>query len=383
MKRSFYLGAITILTASALVSANSHALESVNEKSTLRKTGGIAKKKIKKSTKVGAKKSDAISTSASATEKAALIDGVEVELDANAGKKSDTDASAAATTAAPTTGTSVSQSTAPATTPSALSKVILNINNSYYGSQLSEPFKMAQPDPTTGNNAANARLESQVVLGYRVAPGHSVSAHAGFLTLAGTTIDGEKSPNVTAKPMASYVRYANGAIIKKGAFLLNGDVRFYPAVTDDLKCGGAGLNCRRDVATGKYKNKRHVIRSGHNISYDFSPKVNFTASNIVRFRVREREFQNGREAVFYESFLALNYNVSDSLQLTMGYDMTAANDYGTSLFKFVRQGTYLEPSLSYNITPKLVFNPWVDIYTGNKISMNTAQWGFNLLASIL
>lgn len=382
MKRSLYLGAITILTASALVSASSHALESINEKSTLRKTGGISKKKSKKSLNVAKKKSDAISTSASATEKPTMVDGVEVELAPNAGKTSDSGATAAATTAAPSAGTSVAESSTP-TKSSPLAKVIFNFNNSYYGAQLSEPFKMAQPDSNTGANSANARLESQVVLGYRVAPGHSVSAHAGFLTLAGTTIDGEKSPNVTAKPMASYVRYANGAIVKKGAFLWNGDLRFYPAVTDDLKCGGAGLNCKRDTVTGKYKNKRHVIRTGHNLSYDFSPKVNFTASNILRFRVREQQFQNGREAIFYESFLALNYNANDSLQFTLGYDMTAANDYGTSVFNFVRQGTYLEPSLSYNITPKVVLNPWIDIYTGNNPSFKTSQWGLNVLASIL
>ncbi|RYZ69694.1 MAG: hypothetical protein EOP09_07245, partial [Proteobacteria bacterium] len=114
------------------------------------------------------------------------VDGVQVETSPNAGrKKSGQDLGTSnSSTKTPAAGTSVTN-TSEAGVPTTPSNFILNFNNTYYGSQISDPFKKAQPNVNTGADAGGVRLETYFVLGYRLSPNHAVSLNPGFVSLAG------------------------------------------------------------------------------------------------------------------------------------------------------------------------------------------------------
>jgi hypothetical protein len=72
---------------------------------------------------------------------------------------------------------------------------------------------------------------------------------------------------------------------------------------------------------------------------------------------------------------SLEYAVSEKFKVGLLYEMSAVQTTKMDLTDFVRDGTDLEPYISWDITPNLNFNPFLDFKTGAKVSADTTSLG--------
>ena len=72
---------------------------------------------------------------------------------------------------------------------------------------------------------------------------------------------------------------------------------------------------------------------------------------------------------------AVHYRVAPTVSLTLLYEMQANHVFGDKPFKFVNDGTDLEPGVSWDITQNLNVNPYLNFYPGNKMNFETTSFG--------
>ena len=78
-----------------------------------------------------------------------------------------------------------------------------------------------------------------------------------------------------------------------------------------------------------------------------------------------------------------NYQVSQAVALTATYEMEAHHFAGKPSFDFTNVGTDLQPGVRWNITRDIMLNPYVNLYTGNKITVSNSYVGAIISATVL
>jgi hypothetical protein len=81
----------------------------------------------------------------------------------------------------------------------------------------------------------------------------------------------------------------------------------------------------------------------------------------------------------------VGYSLSDSLALNVGYEMEA-DHYpipGISSLDFKSYQTDLQPGVVWNITPHIMVNPYVQLFTGNKVTLDNSALGAVISATLL
>ncbi|RYZ61729.1 MAG: hypothetical protein EOP09_19605 [Proteobacteria bacterium] len=79
----------------------------------------------------------------------------------------------------------------------------------------------------------------------------------------------------------------------------------------------------------------------------------------------------------------VNYELSDDWAFTLGYEMEAKHNKGHALLAFDNVNTDLQPGVRYWVTRKLFINPYVNIYTSQKMTLANTYVGAIISASIL
>lgn len=78
----------------------------------------------------------------------------------------------------------------------------------------------------------------------------------------------------------------------------------------------------------------------------------------------------------------VNYKVSPNFSLNMLYEMEADHFPGKPDFDFTSVLTDLQPGVVWNITPKVLVNPFLQIYTGEKITVGRTAIGAVVSATL-
>lgn len=259
-------------------------------------------------------------------------------------------------------------------------KFRLNLNFYYYGSSISEPFGGYQPDVSSNyaqsENSDPVTLETHLAIGYKFHPNMTFSVNPQFRTVAASSYkQGEAALAKYFTPIASFVRLNFGKFYKSDKFTWNGDLRYYPGVTDDLK--GTPL----------------YLRTGQNFMYSVSDKVTLAAYNTVRYYKRtdsayEKAFAKGQDLFNWRLTASptIEYQARDNLNLSVSYNMDVIHNSTESFgprFWNDNNFTYTELGAVWNITPTIEFNPYVDVFTSNNANFNTSQLGANLTFTLL
>ena len=71
----------------------------------------------------------------------------------------------------------------------------------------------------------------------------------------------------------------------------------------------------------------------------------------------------------------LNFQIRDTLALTLLYEIYASHGYGARAFSFAGDGTDLEPGLAWDLTPQLTFNPYLHIPLSGSVNLNSMTFG--------
>ena len=76
-----------------------------------------------------------------------------------------------------------------------------------------------------------------------------------------------------------------------------------------------------------------------------------------------------------------NYQLAKNFSLNVGYEMEWHHNVGDAAARFTTYQTDLQPGFVWNITPKMILNPYVQIFTANRMSTDTSAIGAVLSAT--
>jgi len=77
------------------------------------------------------------------------------------------------------------------------------------------------------------------------------------------------------------------------------------------------------------------------------------------------------------------YQLLHNFAFTLLYEMGASHQFGDTVSYFTNDGTDLEPGVSWDITPSLNFNPYLNLFTGGKVTARSTSVGAFLSWNIL
>jgi hypothetical protein len=294
---------------------------------------------------------------------------------------------------APTTTTAAAPASAAATTtaaaPSAPTTLLsgkgsLTYVGSFTGSSLTSPFSAYQPDADTGY--ATTSEDSGV-------PGVSKEkANGGPINILHSLgLNYKVSSTVSVRPVfvfkqepmgkelsldASYVA-ASLAPINLGGPTLANSIRFYLPTTAGLK------------KQGLYT----TIRAIQSLSYDIpDTKISTNLSTFVQSYIHDMDqYRKGTGGPKYKEPYALrlyagpnvSYQLTDTLGVGLVYEMQARSRRRSIATFDSDISTNLGPSMSWDVTPAINFAPYLDIKTGNRISLDTTQIAADLTIKLL
>jgi hypothetical protein len=227
-----------------------------------------------------------------------------------------------------------------------------------YGPSVQNPTSY-QPTPSgrTDKNTSVA-IRNFGSLAYQINDLWSTSATATFdwIPVRGQTVT-MRDP---------YVRVANNSIFSTDDFNLYGDLRVHMPVTDASR--------NQDMLSG--------IQTLAIATY-IPPESRFTFALFGSSRYNI--FGSLGEGNDLELYLGpnLSYQITPTLAFTTLYEMGASHRLGQQAFELNNDGTDLEPGFRWDVTPKLTVNPYLNIYTGNKVNLASTSLGMTLSWQLL
>jgi hypothetical protein len=123
-----------------------------------------------------------------------------------------------------------------------------------------------------------------------------------------------------------------------------------------------------------------MITGFQNFSYLSWNIAQSRASLALRASARYNVYGNQGEGVDAEFYLApeATYQLTSNFALTLLYEMGASHRFGDSATYFTNDGTDLEPGFSWDITPGLNVNPYLNLFPGGKMSLASTSVGMFL-----
>jgi hypothetical protein len=116
----------------------------------------------------------------------------------------------------------------------------------------------------------------------------------------------------------------------------------------------------------------------------------------IRYQIPNSRFAIGswNEAKLYEGAVMgktfklytlpyVNYTLTPSLSLNLGYEFETDHMKNDAFFNFTTYETDLQPGVVWFMTPKVMVNPYLQIFTGRKITSDTMALGAVISATVL
>jgi hypothetical protein len=233
-------------------------------------------------------------------------------------------------------------------------RVWMNYYGIFYGSSITNPNRYQTGPYKQKDQNRPVFLKNFVTAGYDISDRYSIAA-TGYFTYTPTGSD----QNFAMQDPS--VRFADNSIFNYGGFNWYGDARIHFAVSDASR-----LN---DLLVG--------FQTFHYFSYTME---NSRWSPGLYASARYNYFGKMGSGADVDLYLApaVNYSISDSLALTFLYEMGAGHTYGDDVGVLDNQGTDFQPGVLWHITPSLEVNPYLNIYTGGKISLDTTSFGMTM-----
>jgi len=175
-----------------------------------------------------------------------------------------------------------------------------------------------------------------------------------------------------------FLRLAYNSLVHVGGFNLYGDFRIHFPLSSLSQQMNEKLGAQLFEA-GTYQ----VDQSKFMLGLYFSQRANFFGhQKIITYQGRYYWQPAGDDLEFY---LApnINYQVSPKVSITVLYEMYASHTLGQKLFSLNSDGTDLEPGVAWEITPSIMLNPYLNLLTGGKVSLNSTSFGMMLSINLI
>lgn len=166
------------------------------------------------------------------------------------------------------------------------------------------------------------------------------------------------------------------------------DGRLYLSDADILTVDTFKISAKYYIQPAMDHKTREINRL---VAFAFDPLLNYDIPDTkfsisTEFLFRYIMYQHGRDArypakptkdmdlVFYP---AINWQILPTLAANLAYEMDGKHHKGQDWFTYrlntVYGTTYLQPGLSWDAFPSLNINPYLTIYTGDKVSLKTTN----------
>ena len=214
------------------------------------------------------------------------------------------------------------------------------------------------------------------------------------------TLDRTGKVNTTHKTML------DGTL--SAAYMLDKDVGIGPVIPfllipgpgQHMDLGDAGIKLfnRGTIASYGFKVDTNLIVQAPTSTESQARNMSFAVKTTpsVRYNVAHTNFAIGAwtEAKAYLGVTAgrtfklfaepfVSYSMSEHVALNVQYEMEANHYLGASTFDFTNHKTDLQPGFIWFITPRILVNPYVQIFTGNKITAENSALGAVFSATVL
>jgi len=262
-------------------------------------------------------------------------------------------------TAAPAAAT-MGGSSSTTVAPSLLDHFTSSYVGIYTGGSLSKPGQSFSPD-TDGNPDPTMPQQMENLLGvfYKLSPTAKVGAQAHFFY---SPVDNK---NITM--MDPLLQINDSALIVSGNFKLGGYTRAYLPATAESTDKGRILQMRFFL----------------NPNYDVpGTRISLGAYSYAQ----PAAFKSSGTGTTFLGYLGpyVNYQLTPTVAISALYEMAASHKKNKDGFTDLdNAGTDFEPGVSWDITPNLTLNPYLNIYTGNRITSDNTSINLLIIGKLL
>ena len=157
-----------------------------------------------------------------------------------------------------------------------------------------------------------------------------------------------------------YIKISHNALISKGGFNLYGDVRYHIPVSDySRSVNSKGGLQTVEVATYTPESSRWTFGMFSSVQANFYGKQGEYAAN-------DFELYAGPN---------LSYQMTPTLAAVLLYEYNLNHAYGDPNGSLKDDGYDIQPGLNWDVTPTILFNPYVNIYP-TSASLKSSSLGF-------
>lgn len=241
--------------------------------------------------------------------------------------------------------------------PSLLDKFTVNYTNVFYGPSIAAPLENEQPGVKTARGGGALDSKNYLSVGYKITDTVRIAPVLYFRM--------HPTAPHEFRLRDPYLRLSNSKFFTSKNVNLSADIRYGAPLSDDSR-----LNTKQIG----YLLSKQVL----DITIPKS-RVSFTVVTSAMLQLQPRTVGKvtGTPNLLTELYVGpmVNYQILPNLQATLLYEAIAHSDRVGGFFEQRSAGTDLEPGLSWDITPKLNFSPFLDIKTGGRIAADTTSIG--------
>jgi hypothetical protein len=245
-----------------------------------------------------------------------------------------------------------------------LDSMYLSFFSTFHGGSLNEPTSAQTVNRlglqnTKPGQYTNINLDSEVGAGYRISKRYQAGVVVPFIFI----------------PV-----YGRQTIL--------GDVGVKVSDHDFANIGGAKITANLIVQAptsdgSKEKGQNWALKSTPSVRYNV-PRSNFTLGSFGELKGYFGVEKPGEKTFKLWMGPYARYNLNDSFALNVLYEMEYRHDLDQrGYLTLTNHQTDLQPGIVWNITPKVMLNPYLQIFTTNRVSADTTAVGAVMSAAIL
>lgn len=240
----------------------------------------------------------------------------------------------------------------------ALDSLYVNYFANFHGSPLNDPsfFKTPNTNSAVGKQGRNMYFDSTLTTAYKITQDIGVGPEINF--------DLEPVLGRGATLKDSGIKAYNRHQIQSGGFNVSSNL-ILQAPTDYSRQQGIDFS----------------VKTTPNVRYDV-PASRFTVGSFTEAKAYLGA-NTGKKSFKLYAGPYVNYQLSPSFALTTVYEMEANHFTGKPKLDFTSVNTDLQPGVRWNITRNVLVNPYVNLYTGNKITAANSSIGAIISATVL
>jgi hypothetical protein len=246
---------------------------------------------------------------------------------------------------------------------SVLSNFSLRLDSVWYGGSVKDPGSDFLPSDYSQQGPGHTFIRNSIGVGYKISPD----------LVLGVTPRIEYVPSARDYRWAdSYLRLMAPKLVDRGNFSMIGDIRLYAPLARGPRLNGEGMSVMTHfVPNYNFPGTKWSINA--NLYHQWYARTDRTAPDFAT-AFAKNEWTS-------EIYIgpSINYQLTPTVALSVLYEFDSVHVANDDFFSYYSDSsssngyTDLEPGISWDITPNVNLNPFLNLYPGSKFNLETAN----------